>query len=186
MNSIQQPEEEFLGIVLGVTLELKGALRHHILQHTGQTSYVLSGLLLNQKLFLQCIEYHFFYRHHWLLIKYSARLTRMMMISTFLKVGRGAGDGETQAWRGFLKPGHRLKIDSLTSLTISYWRWQQCVLYRATQAGSYKVTSTGYQMSHKVKDMRGLCTVCLPSSSHGTFFLISKALPSQHFVQIKS
>lgn len=32
MNSIQQPEEKFLGIVLGVTLELKGALWHHILQ----------------------------------------------------------------------------------------------------------------------------------------------------------
>lgn len=37
MDSIQQPEEEFLGIVLGVPLELKSAFRHHILQHTGQT-----------------------------------------------------------------------------------------------------------------------------------------------------
>lgn len=39
MNSIQQPEEEFLGIVLGVPLELKGALRHHVLQQitAGQT-----------------------------------------------------------------------------------------------------------------------------------------------------
>ena len=34
MNSVKQPEEEFLGIVLGVTFELKGALRHHILQQT--------------------------------------------------------------------------------------------------------------------------------------------------------
>lgn len=95
------------------------------------------------------------------------------------------GGGETQAWRSFLKPGHRLKIDSLTSLTISHWRWQQCVLYRATQAGNYKVTSTGYQMSRKVKDMRALCTVCLPSLSHGTFFLILKASSKQrqHFVQ---
>lgn len=32
VNSVQQPEEEFLGIVLGVPLELKGALRHHILE----------------------------------------------------------------------------------------------------------------------------------------------------------
>lgn len=32
VNSIQQPEEEFLGIVLGVTLELKSALGNHILQ----------------------------------------------------------------------------------------------------------------------------------------------------------
>lgn len=32
MNSVQQPEEEFLGIVLGVTPELKGTLGHHILQ----------------------------------------------------------------------------------------------------------------------------------------------------------
>lgn len=36
VNSIQQPEEEFLGIVLGVPLELESALGHHILQHTGQ------------------------------------------------------------------------------------------------------------------------------------------------------
>ena len=35
---------------------------------------------------------------------------------------RGGGvDGETQAWRSFLKPGHGLEIDSLTSRTISYW-----------------------------------------------------------------
>lgn len=40
VNSIQQPEEEFLGIVLGVPLELESALGHHILQHTGQTSDV--------------------------------------------------------------------------------------------------------------------------------------------------
>lgn len=32
MDSVQQPEEELLGIMLGVTLELKGAPRHHILQ----------------------------------------------------------------------------------------------------------------------------------------------------------
>lgn len=38
VNSIQQPEEEFLGIVLGVPLELESALGHHILQHRGQTS----------------------------------------------------------------------------------------------------------------------------------------------------
>lgn len=36
MNSIQQPEEEFLGVVLGVTPELEGALGHHILQQTGR------------------------------------------------------------------------------------------------------------------------------------------------------
>lgn len=50
-----------------------------------------------------------FFRH---IIKYSGRLTSTM-ISTILKVSRGAGDGETQAWRGFLKPGHRRKIDNL-------------------------------------------------------------------------
>lgn len=32
MDSVQQPEEEFLGVVLGVSSELKGALRHHVLQ----------------------------------------------------------------------------------------------------------------------------------------------------------
>lgn len=32
VNSIQQPEEEFLGIMLGVTFKLNGALRHHVLQ----------------------------------------------------------------------------------------------------------------------------------------------------------
>lgn len=32
MDSVEQPEEEFLGVVLGITLELQGALRHHILQ----------------------------------------------------------------------------------------------------------------------------------------------------------
>lgn len=36
VNSIQQPQEELLGIVLGVAPELKGALRHHILQINGQ------------------------------------------------------------------------------------------------------------------------------------------------------
>lgn len=37
MDSIQQPQEEFLGVVLGIASELKGALRHHVLQHnTGQ------------------------------------------------------------------------------------------------------------------------------------------------------
>lgn len=38
MNSVQQPEEELLGIVLGVTLELKGAPRHHILQRDKHTA----------------------------------------------------------------------------------------------------------------------------------------------------
>ncbi len=40
VNSIQQPEEEFLGVMLGVPLELKGALGHHILQQkpAGQTN----------------------------------------------------------------------------------------------------------------------------------------------------
>lgn len=32
VNSVQQPEEELLGVVLGVALELEGALRHHILR----------------------------------------------------------------------------------------------------------------------------------------------------------
>lgn len=32
VNSIQQPEEEFLGIMLGVTFKLNGTLRHHVLQ----------------------------------------------------------------------------------------------------------------------------------------------------------
>lgn len=32
VNSIQQPEEEFLGIVLGVTFKLNGTLGHHVLQ----------------------------------------------------------------------------------------------------------------------------------------------------------
>lgn len=52
MNSIQQPEEELLGIVLGVTLELKGTLRDHVLQHDKQDKQMindLNGLLLKQK-----------------------------------------------------------------------------------------------------------------------------------------
>lgn len=119
MNSIQQPEKEFLGIMLGVTLELKGALRNHILQQTtaGQTSYGLSGLFLKQKWFCNAVSAVSVFCH---IIKYSVCLTRTM-ISTILKVSRGAVDGEMQAGRSFLKPGHRLKIDSLTSLTISYW-----------------------------------------------------------------
>lgn len=40
VNSIQQPEEEFLGIVLGVPLELESAPGHHVLPHKGQTSQV--------------------------------------------------------------------------------------------------------------------------------------------------
>lgn len=32
VNSIQQPEEELLGIVLGVPFKLNGALGHHVLQ----------------------------------------------------------------------------------------------------------------------------------------------------------
>lgn len=32
----------------------------------------------------------------------------MLKISTFQKVSRGASDGETQAWRSFLKPGQML------------------------------------------------------------------------------
>lgn len=36
VDSIQQPEEELLGVVLGVALELQGALRHHILQRDKQ------------------------------------------------------------------------------------------------------------------------------------------------------
>lgn len=75
MNSIQQPEEKFLGVVLGVTLELKGALRHHILRHTGETCRVSRGPLLNQRRFLQGIEYHSFGPCHCPFIKYSARLT---------------------------------------------------------------------------------------------------------------
>lgn len=32
VNSIQQPEEELLGVVLGVSFKLNGALGHHVLQ----------------------------------------------------------------------------------------------------------------------------------------------------------
>lgn len=32
VNSIQQPEEELLGVVLGVPFKLNGALGHHVLQ----------------------------------------------------------------------------------------------------------------------------------------------------------
>lgn len=39
--SVQQPEQEFLGIMLGVTFELKGALRHHILQHKRTKEFCL-------------------------------------------------------------------------------------------------------------------------------------------------
>lgn len=38
VNSIQQPEEEFLGIVLGVPLELQSTPGHHVLPNKGQTS----------------------------------------------------------------------------------------------------------------------------------------------------
>lgn len=50
VNSIQQPEEELLGIVLGVTLELQGALGHHILQRGKQkyTAQVDKLLLKNR------------------------------------------------------------------------------------------------------------------------------------------
>lgn len=37
VNSIQQPEEEFLGIMLGVSFKLNGALRHHVLQGQWKT-----------------------------------------------------------------------------------------------------------------------------------------------------
>lgn len=40
VNSIQQPEQEFLGIVLGVPLELERAPGHHVLPCKGQTSHV--------------------------------------------------------------------------------------------------------------------------------------------------
>ena len=36
MDSVQQPEEELLGVVLGRPAELEGALRHHILSHRKQ------------------------------------------------------------------------------------------------------------------------------------------------------
>lgn len=41
VNSIQQPEEEFLGVMLGVTFKLNGALWHHVLQETWKTATVL-------------------------------------------------------------------------------------------------------------------------------------------------
>lgn len=36
VHSVEQPEQELLGIVLGVSSELKGALRHHVLQPTSE------------------------------------------------------------------------------------------------------------------------------------------------------
>lgn len=38
VNPIQQPEEEFLGVMLGVTFKLNGALWHHVLQETRKTA----------------------------------------------------------------------------------------------------------------------------------------------------
>lgn len=35
VNSVQQPKEEFLGVVLGVTSELKGTLGHNVLRQRG-------------------------------------------------------------------------------------------------------------------------------------------------------
>ena len=32
VNAIQQPQQELLGVVLGVATELQGALRHHVLK----------------------------------------------------------------------------------------------------------------------------------------------------------
>ena len=36
MDSIQEPEEELLGVMLGCPAELEGTLRHHILSHRKQ------------------------------------------------------------------------------------------------------------------------------------------------------
>ena len=77
MNPIQQPEEEFLGVVLRVTLELQGALGHHILQRHKQITVHVNEMISVD--ITACI------------INYSARLTRMTMISTIGKVSRGVG-----------------------------------------------------------------------------------------------
>ena len=50
MNSVQQPKEEFLGIMLGVTPELKGTLGHHILQQiTAVKNLRFSAFLQKQR-----------------------------------------------------------------------------------------------------------------------------------------
>lgn len=44
MDSIQQPEQELLRVMLGVSLELQGALGHHILQQEKTHTVVQADL----------------------------------------------------------------------------------------------------------------------------------------------
>lgn len=101
VNSIQQPEEELLRVVLGVALELQGALGHHVLQRDKHNTAQVD-----------CSSNTDF------IMKYSARLTRML-ISAIRKVSRDAARRAEK-----LLKTRRQIIDDLTSLS-RCWRRQQ-------------------------------------------------------------
>ena len=89
VNSVQQPKEELLGVVLGVTSELKG---HSWTQHSAAQKKNTNQISAHRSETTETISHgaaEAFSRHR-PIIKYSVRLTGMT-ISTILKVSGGGG-----------------------------------------------------------------------------------------------
>lgn len=112
MNSIQQPEEEFLGIVLGVPLELESAPGHHVLPNKRTNkSFVLKlylfiffAVAMSRLLLLPSTPTTSSLPPTTTFMKYSAGLTRMTVISTIGKVSKGGwGEREPKARRKLFK-----------------------------------------------------------------------------------
>jgi len=134
-------------------------------QHDKQTGFVFFIICTKKQMWI-CAASATSVLWHCLIMKYSAHETRRTISvnlkrSVELKYGKGTFEARTWA--------------EASLWTVSWWRWQQCVLYRH----SWQLWSHLY--SHwlsNVKDMRGQSAVCPQNLSSGTI-LIFEVLQGQ-------